>query len=138
MEVYTTATLEATLAPPSQPAPEWRATMDRLVGARARTRIAIVVYDSPRFLDYFQAATPEPELRAMRIGSRPARRGGGAGVESLRAIPWQFAWTQTRLLLASWLGVEEALARLRERSGDDATAADDVRASGRSFSRRSI
>ena len=98
MEVYTTATLEATLAPPAPPAPEWRAAMERL-SERARTSYRAVVYDNPRFLDYFHAATPEPELRALQIGSRPPRRGGGAGVEGLRAIPWQFAWTQTRLLL---------------------------------------
>jgi phosphoenolpyruvate carboxylase len=49
------------------------------------------------------------EIGRLNIGSRPARRTPGAGVGSLRAIPWQFAWTQTRLLLASWLGLEEAL-----------------------------
>jgi phosphoenolpyruvate carboxylase len=108
MEVYTTATLEATLMPAAEPAPEWRAAMDRM-SERARTSYRAVVYQHPRFLEYFHAATPEPELRFVRIGSRPARRGGGAGVESLRAIPWQFAWTQTRLLLASWLGVDDAL-----------------------------
>jgi phosphoenolpyruvate carboxylase len=47
----------------------------------------------------------------MNIGSRPARRGGGSSVAGLRAIPWQFAWTQTRLMLGAWLGVEEALDR---------------------------
>src|SRR4051812_21097033 len=108
LEIYTTATLEATLAPASQPAPEWRATMNRLA-ERARTSYRRVVYENPSFLEYFHTATPEPELRGVRIGSRPARRSTGAGVESLRAIPWQFAWTQTRLLLASWLGAEEAL-----------------------------
>ena len=108
MEVYTTATLEATLAPPAQPAPAWRAAMDRSAG-RARAAYRALIYDTPEFLDYFHTATPEPELRELRIGSRPARRGGGAGVEGLRAIPWQFAWTQTRLLLPSWLGVEDAL-----------------------------
>jgi len=45
----------------------------------------------------------------VNIGSRPARRKKTGGVESLRAIPWQFAWTQTRLILGAWLGVEEAL-----------------------------
>jgi phosphoenolpyruvate carboxylase len=108
MEVYTTATLEATLTPAAQPAPEWRTAMDRL-SERARTSYRAVVYRHPQFLEYFHAATPEPELREVRIGSRPARRGDGAGIESLRAIPWQFAWTQTRLLLASWLGVDDAL-----------------------------
>jgi phosphoenolpyruvate carboxylase len=69
-----------------------------------------LVYDHPRFVEYFRAVTPEPELALLNIGSRPSRRPGGrAGVESLRAIPWQFAWTQTRLLLASWLGVDSAI-----------------------------
>ena len=108
MEVYTTATLEATLAPAPQVAPEWRAAMDRL-SERARTSYRAVVYEHPRFLEYFHTATPEPELSAVHIGSRPARRSRGTGVDSLRAIPWQFAWTQTRLLLASWLGIDEAL-----------------------------
>ena len=108
LEVYTTATLEATLGRAAGPAPEWRAAMDRLA-SRARTAYRAIVFDEPRFVDYFRAATPEPELQTIHIGSRPARRGDGSGVESLRAISWQFAWTQTRLLLASWLGVEEAL-----------------------------
>lgn len=69
-----------------------------------------MVYETPRFLDYFRAATPEVELGEINIGSRPARRGGASkGVDSLRAIPWQFAWTQNRLLLPSWLGVDAAL-----------------------------
>ncbi len=68
-----------------------------------------VVYDEPRFVPYFRAATPEVELGAMPIGSRPARRTSSGGVETLRAIPWVFAWTQTRLLLPTWLGTGEAL-----------------------------
>ena len=119
MEVYTTATLEATLSPSAQPAPAWRAAMERCA-ERARSSYRALVYDTPEFLDYFHAATPEPELRDLRIGSRPARRGGGAGVEGLRAIPWQFAWTQTRLLLPSWLGVEEALAAAGVSAADSA------------------
>ena len=66
-------------------------------------------YDDPQFREYFRFATPEAELDALHIGSRPARRQSGGGLEALRAIPWQFAWTQTRLLLPSWLGVEEML-----------------------------
>ena len=108
MEVYTTATLEATLAPAAQATPEWRAAMDG-ISERARSSYRAVVFDDPRFVEYFHTATPDPELHAVQIGSRPASRGGGAGVESLRAISWQFAWTQTRLLLPAWLGVDEAL-----------------------------
>jgi phosphoenolpyruvate carboxylase len=67
------------------------------------------VYDDPRFPAYFQTATPVAELDALYIGSRPARRADTEGLQSLRAIPWQFAWSQTRLLLASWLGVEVLL-----------------------------
>jgi phosphoenolpyruvate carboxylase len=110
LEIYTTATLDATLAPSPAPRPEWRALMERMSEA-ARRSYRGVVYETPRFLDYFHAATPEAELGELNIGSRPARRGGAKkGVESLRAIPWQFAWTQNRLLLPSWLGVDAALA----------------------------
>ncbi len=108
LEVYTTATLEAAVAPQPSPQPEWRACMDR-VAARARSSYRSVVYDDARFIPYFRTATPEPELTRVSIGSRPARRAPGTGVESLRAIPWQFAWTQTRLMLPSWLGIEDAL-----------------------------
>jgi phosphoenolpyruvate carboxylase len=111
LEVYTSATLEAWLAPPPPPRPEWRACMDRLRDS-ARARYRAIVYDHPRFVEYFHRATPEAELAEMNIGSRPARRnvaGAADGVESLRAIPWQFAWTQTRLMLGAWLGVEDAL-----------------------------
>jgi len=108
LEVYTTATLEATLMPGADPRPAWRATMDRL-SDESRASYRALVYEHPRFIEYFHTATPEPELGRVRIGSRPARRTSGESVEGLRAIPWQFAWTQTRLLLASWLGVDDAL-----------------------------
>jgi phosphoenolpyruvate carboxylase len=117
MEVYTTATLEATLMPAAAAPDAWRRAMDFL-SERSRRSYRALVYEYPRFIEYFHAATPEPELRNVRIGSRPARRSAGEGVEGLRAIPWQFAWTQTRLLLASWLGVDEALEDAAGRSGD--------------------
>jgi phosphoenolpyruvate carboxylase len=110
MEVYTTGTLEAWLTPGRAPSGEWRDCMDRLA-ADARDTYRHVVYDDPRFIDYFHASTPEAEIGALNIGSRPARRRPGSGVSELRAIPWQFAWTQTRLMLGAWLGVEDALDR---------------------------
>jgi phosphoenolpyruvate carboxylase len=90
--------------------------MDHL-GDAARQAYRATVYHNPSFIPYFRAATPEPELATLNIGSRPARRkAADAGVETLRAIPWQFAWTQTRLLLPAWLGIEQAL---RDPSADD-------------------
>jgi len=106
LEVYTTATLEAALTVPAAVDPSWRVLMDRLA-ATARDAYRGIVFDDPRFLEYFHAATPIGELDALQIGSRPARRSAVAGFQSLRAIPWQFAWMQTRLLLATWLGAEE-------------------------------
>jgi phosphoenolpyruvate carboxylase len=110
LELYTTATLEATLTPPAAPEPLFRERMDELSKV-ARDAYRKVVYDTPDFVRYFRAATPERELSVLNIGSRPARRpsSASAGVESLRAIPWIFAWTQTRLNLPSWLGVGDAL-----------------------------
>jgi phosphoenolpyruvate carboxylase len=104
LEVYTSATLEAMLAPSRAIPTAWRDVMDRLA-TRAEAAFRSVVYEDERFMRYFRAVTPEAQLDGLHIGSRPARR-GGAGLSGLRAIPWQFAWMQTRLLLASWLGAE--------------------------------
>jgi phosphoenolpyruvate carboxylase len=108
LELYTSAVLEATLAPPPQPHPAWRDLMDKL-SATAVKAYRSIVREDPNFVPYFRAATPEAELATLEIGSRPARRRTGGGIETLRAIPWVFAWTQTRHNLPVWLGVGEAL-----------------------------
>lgn len=114
MELYTTGTLEAWLAPAPPPRQEWRDCMDRLA-SDARAAYQHIVYRDPRFLEYFRTSTPEPEISELNIGSRPARRSQGDSVKGLRAIPWQFAWTQTRLMLGAWLGIEEGLDRAMAR-----------------------
>ena len=106
LEVYTTAVLEAALAKPQTADAGWQDAMERLAQASC-TAFRTIVHDDPRFPPYFEAATPVTELDALQIGSRPARRDGRHGLASLRAIPWQFAWMQNRLLLPSWLGAEE-------------------------------
>ena len=108
LEVYTTAVAEATLRPSPVPDPGWRRIMEQL-SQTAMTAYRQLVRDDNRFVPYFQAATPEAVLGELNIGSRPARRRADVDVDSLRAIPWIFSWTQTRLMLPSWLGVGEAL-----------------------------
>lgn len=122
LEIYTTATLEATLLTGDPPHEEWRDRMTRL-GEDARSAYRGVVYEEPEFVPFFRAATPEVELGELNIGSRPSRRKPEGGVESLRAIPWVFAWTQTRLMLPSWLGVGHALSRAIDRGELDALRA---------------
>lgn len=108
LELYTGAVLKATLAPAPAPNDEWRAEMDRLAASGLESYRAIVRED-PQFVPYFRAATPEQELAKLPLGSRPAKRKADGGVESLRAIPWIFAWTQIRLMLPAWLGSDKAL-----------------------------
>ncbi|QIL90423.1 phosphoenolpyruvate carboxylase [Microbulbifer harenosus] len=108
LEQYMAATLEATLLPPAEPRPEWRAEMDRLTQASVRA-YREVVRDDPALVSYLRTVTPETELSRLALGSRPARRKPGGGVETLRAIPWVFAWTQMRLMLPAWLGTGAAL-----------------------------
>jgi phosphoenolpyruvate carboxylase len=65
--------------------------------------------ESPGFAEWFAEVSPLEELDRLRIGSRPARRTSGKNLDELRAIPWVFAWTQTRLNLAGWYGVGSGL-----------------------------
>lgn len=113
LNLYLAAVLEATLLPPPSPEPGWRDLMDKLA-ADGVSAYRGVVREHPQFVDYFRQATPEQELGRLPLGSRPAKRREG-GVESLRAIPWIFAWTQTRLMLPAWLGWEYALGNALKR-----------------------
>ncbi|WP_180135694.1 phosphoenolpyruvate carboxylase [Acinetobacter sp. YH12070] len=108
LEIYTAATLEATLLPPPEPKQEWRKLMHSM------TDLSVQVYrqtvrENPHFVKYLRTVTPELELQMLPLGSRPAKRKVSGGIESLRAIPWVFAWTQIRLMLPAWLGTGAAI-----------------------------
>lgn len=108
VDIFTAAVLAERHTPRSSPPAEWRRLMDVLSETSCDAYREIVRKDE-RFVSYFRTATPELELARLNIGSRPAKRKIGGGVESLRAIPWIFAWMQNRLNLPSWLGVGDAL-----------------------------
>uniref|UniRef100_A0A7N0TYJ7 phosphoenolpyruvate carboxylase n=1 Tax=Kalanchoe fedtschenkoi TaxID=63787 RepID=A0A7N0TYJ7_KALFE len=103
LQRYTAATLEHSMCPPASPEPEWRELLDEMAVAATKEYRSIVFHE-PRFVEYFRLATPELEYGRMNIGSRPSKRKPSGGIESLRAIPWIFAWTQTRFHLPVWLG----------------------------------
>jgi phosphoenolpyruvate carboxylase len=87
----------------------YRTVMDALA-ARSVAVYRGLVHEDPALFALFLAATPVGELASARFGSRPAYRpGAGAGIAGIRAIPWQFGWTQIRLMLPGWLGVGTAL-----------------------------
>jgi phosphoenolpyruvate carboxylase len=95
----------------------WEKAMDELspLGERGYRRL---VHETPALVRYLQAATPLEEIGRLNIGSRPTRRAASGGFADLRAIPWVFAWTQSRVVLPGWYGLGAAL---EEWAGDDAS-----------------
>jgi phosphoenolpyruvate carboxylase len=118
LALYTSAICSANVRTPPAPRPDWREQMEELAHDSCEA-YREVVRRNPDFVEYFRQATPEQELAQLPLGSRPARRRGGGGIESLRAIPWIFAWSQNRLLLPAWLGAGKALALALQRGAGD-------------------
>lgn len=119
LAMYASAILEANLLPPAEPKEEWKAVMNTLSEVSCEM-YRDYVREQPDFVPYFRAATPELELGKLPLGSRPAKRRPTGGVETLRAIPWIFAWTQNRLMLPAWLGAGAALKHVIEKEGKQA------------------
>jgi len=108
IDIYTSAVLREFFTTHVEPTVEWRKQMSS-VSKLSCADYRYLVREEPRFVPYFRQATPELELGSLNIGSRPAKRNPKGGIESLRAIPWTFAWTQTRTHLSAWLGVGAGL-----------------------------
>ena len=105
---YIGAVTQATLTPPPYPKKEWRNLIEKM------TKISTSSYrqninENSDFIRYFKTVTPHVSLGKLSIGSRPSKRKNVDNIQSLRAIPWVFAWTQIRLMLPAWLGSAEAL-----------------------------
>lgn len=118
LSLYASAVLEGNLLPPPMPEPKWREVM-ALLSQVSCQHYRSIVRGHPSFVPYFRAATPELELSKLPLGSRPAKRKVDGGVESLRAIPWIFAWTQNRLMLPAWLGTGVAFAKAIDEGWQD-------------------
>jgi phosphoenolpyruvate carboxylase len=100
-----------TLAKPSAGArDDWEATMNSLAG-RSRAAYRKLVYDDPGFWRFYTEATPIEYIALLPIASRPVLRPGRAlgSLEALRAIPWNFAWVQSRYVVPGWFGLGSAL-----------------------------
>jgi phosphoenolpyruvate carboxylase len=88
--------------------PEWEAALDRLSELSYGYYREHILEDAG-VLTYFEQSTPVGELENAKIGSRPSRRKASPKLGDLRAIPWVFGWTQSRLLVPAWFGVGFAM-----------------------------
>ncbi|MCC6592600.1 MAG: phosphoenolpyruvate carboxylase [Xanthomonadales bacterium] len=116
--------LHATLNPrPADPRETgWRALMARIADS-SRDAYRTLVYGEQTFADYFRAATPIDVIERMKIGSRPSlRKGDLFRIEQLRAIPWVFAWSQSRPGLPGWYGLGSGLATVCSEAGEECVA----------------
>jgi phosphoenolpyruvate carboxylase len=117
LETLVAATLEATLLQPTREAtPEFLAAADAL-SQSSMAAYRQLVYDTPRFAEFFFSATPIREIAELNIGSRPASRKPSQKIEDLRAIPWGFSWGQCRLTLPGWYGFGSAVEAFVQRDG---------------------
>ena len=105
---YIGSVMDASLNPPPRSKKNWRNLIEKM------SEISTSAYrknlnQSEDFIRYFKTVTPHKSLGKLSIGSRPTKRKNVDNIQSLRAIPWVFAWTQIRLMLPAWLGTTEAL-----------------------------
>ena len=105
---YIGAVMQATLSPPPIPKKEWRDLIEKMSEISTKS-YRKNINESSDFIRYFKTVTPHVSLGKLSIGSRPSKRKNVDNIQSLRAIPWVFAWTQIRLMLPAWLGSADAL-----------------------------
>ncbi len=94
---------------------EWRTAMNKMSAAAFRSYRGLV-YETPRFIEFWQAATPLDEIKRLHIGSRPVSRAGTTEVTNIRAIPWVFSWMQSRYNLPGWFGLGSGLDTIVDKS----------------------
>jgi phosphoenolpyruvate carboxylase len=114
----TTARVSSELEQGSLLAEPWEAALDE-ISAAALKKYQSLVFEDPDFLTYFNEATPLKELGDLNIGSRPMSRKNRGRFEDLRAIPWVFAWTQSRQLIPAWYAAGTGLTSYVEKDEEN-------------------
>ncbi len=120
LETLIAATMEATLLHhhgDDSTMPEFHRIME-VLSLDAITAYRKLVYETPGFTDYFFSATPIREIAQLNIGSRPSARKATDKIEDLRAIPWVFSWSISRVILPGWYGFGSAVTLFLEREGE--------------------
>ena len=120
LEVLVAATVEASLPVPQYAAaddPRFASAMDAL-SELAFHAYRDLVYGSDGFEAFFWASTPIAEIAQLNIGSRPASRKAGRAITDLRAIPWVFGWSQSRVMLPGWYGLGTAVQTFTQQRGE--------------------
>ncbi len=122
LERMIAATFEATLLKPS--GTEQAAYLEILeeMSATAFAAYRKLVYETPGFLQFFRTATPIAEIADLNVGSRPASRKKTDRIEDLRAIPWVFSWSLSRIMLPGWYGFGTAVEEMLARRGEEGLA----------------
>ena len=106
----------------SPPAPPEFSSAMHLLATQSLEAYRRLVFGESDFFRYFSAVTPLDVIERMHIAARPAARECGTEVEALRAIPWVFAWTQSRHMLPGWYGFGSGLQPALEEFGDEVFA----------------
>ncbi|MFC0471617.1 phosphoenolpyruvate carboxylase [Halalkalibacter kiskunsagensis] len=103
----------------------WEETMEE-ISKHSLKKYQSLVFGDKDFLTYFNQATPLKELGALNIGSRPMSRKGSQRFEDLRAIPWVFAWTQSRQMIPAWYAAGTGLQTFAAQGEDNLTILQDM------------
>ncbi|MGH8679118.1 MAG: phosphoenolpyruvate carboxylase, partial [Burkholderiales bacterium] len=111
LERLVAATLEATLLASKDHSAERAGFYDAMneLSALAFSAYRSLVYKTPGFVTFFRMATPIAEIADLHVGSRPAARKKSDRIEDLRAIPWVFSWSLSRMMLPGWYGFGSAV-----------------------------
>ena len=115
LEQITHGTLTAAAAKAVETPPRWAEAMEAMTEASLEAYRSLVEHDA--FLTYFDLATPIGEIETLPIGSRPSRRKARESLNDLRAIPWTFAWTQSRHMIPAWYGLGTGLTSWADGAG---------------------